>query len=162
MSTTDFFTSLQSLLRELAYGTAPTGGFVLNSGDAGLLASLDRLTADDASISSHGGASIAAHVAHVSYGLSLMNRWAAGENPFGSADWNAAWRIGRVSKDEWDRLRAELRMQIDSWLAVLGAPRELAAVELNGVVGSVVHLGYHLGAIRQIHAGARGPKDGNA
>ena len=30
-----------------------------------------------------------------------------------------------------------------------------------GLVGSVVHLAYHVGAIRQIHAAARGPKDGD-
>ena len=160
--TTELSTSLQALLRELTSGTAPTGGFVLNGGDAGLLASLDRLTADDASMSSHGGASIAAHVAHVSYGLSLMNRWAAGEDPFASADWNAAWQIGVVSNAEWDRLRTELRMQIDRWLAALAIPRDLRPVEMNGVIGSVVHLAYHVGAIRQIHAGARGPKDGEA
>ena len=160
MTTSELFTSLQGLLRELTHGTAPSGGFVLNAGDAGLLASLDRLTAADASMTSHGGASIAAHVAHLSYGLSLLNRWAAGENPFASADWNAAWRIGLVSEQEWGRLRGELRMQVDSWLAVLAAPRELEPIELNGVIGSVIHLGYHVGAIRQIHAVTRGPKEG--
>ena len=162
MTTSDLLTSLHDLMRELTYGTAPTGGFVLNPGDTGLLASLDRLTADAASMSSQDGASIAAHVAHVSYGLSLMNRWAAGENPFASADWNAAWQIREVSIDEWDRLRSDLRTQVDGWLAAVVAPRKLGTVELNGVAGSVVHLAYHVGAIRQIHAAARGPKNGEA
>jgi hypothetical protein len=31
-------------------------------------------------------------------------------------------------------------------------------VELKGVIGVVVHLAYHLGAIRQIDAAAQGPK----
>lgn len=162
MTTPDLCVGLQALMRELTYGTAPSGGFVLNAGDAGLLASLGRLTADDASTASHAGATIAAHVAHVAYGLSLMNRWAAGEQPFAAADWNAAWQVGRVSEDEWDRLRAELRTQIDGWLVAVAAPRALQPVELNGVIGSVVHLAYHVGAIRQIHASARGPADGNA
>ena len=39
--------------------------------------------------------------------------------------------------------------------------KNLVGPELNGVIGSVVHLGYHLGAIRQIHVGARGPRDGD-
>jgi hypothetical protein len=162
MTTSEMFTSLHGLMRELTYGTAPTGGFVLNAGDAGLLASLDGLTAEDASQTSQAGASIAAHVAHLSYGVSLMNRWAAGENPFTSADWEAAWRIGVVSEAEWERLRADLRSQIDSWLAALAVPRELAPAEVNGVIGSVVHLAYHLGAVRQISAGARGPREGHA
>jgi hypothetical protein len=160
MNTSELFTTVQMLMRELTFGPAATGAFVLNPGDVGLLASLDRLSADEASVSSHGGASIAAHVAHLSYGLSLMNRWAAGEQPFESADWNAAWQVRDVSEDEWHRLRAELRTHIETWLRVVVAPRALTPVELNGVVGSVVHLAYHVGAIRQIHAGARGPKDG--
>ena len=90
MNISELFTSVQMLMRELTFGPAPTGAFVLNPGDAGLLASLDRLSADEAFV----------------------------------------------------------------------VPRALTPVELNGVVGSVVHLAYHVGAIRQIHAGARGPKDG--
>ena len=131
---------------------------ILPFGDAGLLASLGKMSADEASASSHGGATIAAHVAHVSYGLSLMNRWAAGENPFESADWSAAWRIGAVSEAEWTRLRDELRGESERQLAALASPRELAAIELNGVIGEVAHVAYHMGAIRQIQAAARGPK----
>lgn len=162
MTTTDLFSSIETLLHELTYGAAPTGGFVLNRGDAGLLASLDQLTAADASVSAYGGATIAAHVAHVTYGLSLMNRWAAGENPFASADWSAAWRIGVVSDPEWARLRSELRAEVDRQREALATPRELAPIELNGVIAEVAHVAYHMGAIRQIHAGARGPKDEQA
>lgn len=32
-------------------------------------------------------------------------------------------------------------------------------VEANGIAGSVAHLAYHLGAIRQIATGARGPRE---
>jgi hypothetical protein len=32
-------------------------------------------------------------------------------------------------------------------------------MELNGIVGSIAHLAYHLGAIRQIAGAARGPAD---
>lgn len=31
---------------------------------------------------------------------------------------------------------------------------------LNGLIASIAHLAYHLGAIRQIERKARGPKDG--
>ena len=158
MTSHDLFTSVATLLRELTHGAAATGGFVLNKGDAGLLASLEQLSAAEASSSSHGGATIAAHVAHVSYGLSLMNRWAAGENPFESADWSAAWRIGPVSDAEWQRLRRELRAEADRQLQALGTSRELQGVELNGVLAEVAHVAYHTGAIRQIQANARGPK----
>ncbi len=159
MTTNDLHQSLPALLRELTYGTAPTGGYILNSGDHGMLSALDRLSADDASSSVHGGATIAAHVDHVTYGLSLMNRWIRGESPFESADWSSSWKIGRISDAEWDHLRAALRHQVDTWLLALAQPKVLAGTELNGVIASIAHLAYHLGAIRQIHAGLRGPKD---
>jgi hypothetical protein len=31
---------------------------------------------------------------------------------------------------------------------------------VRGLVGSIAHLAYHLGAIRQINKDARGPKEG--
>lgn len=159
MITNDLNRSLPSLLRELVHGAPQTGSFVLNSGDGGLLASLDRLSAADASRSSDGGATIAAHVDHLRYGLSLMNRWAAGEeNPFAGADWTESWNRRTVSDSEWAELRAGLRDEAEQWHAALQAPREVAGVELDGVIGSVVHLAYHLGAIRQIASGARGPR----
>jgi hypothetical protein len=33
-------------------------------------------------------------------------------------------------------------------------------VELTGMIASIAHLAYHLGAIRQISKAVRGPKDG--
>lgn len=163
MTTADLCSSLSALLRELVHGTAPTGGFVLNPEDQGLLASLARMDAAQASASSHGGATIAAHIAHLAYGLSLMNRWATeGGNPFVSADWAAAWRVGAVSDAEWARLQEQLRGQCEQWLTAVATPRELQPIELTGVMGSVVHLAYHLGAIRQIDATARGPKQTTA
>jgi hypothetical protein len=152
--------SLPALFSELVYGPADTGAFILNRGDSGLLASLDVLSPAAASHTSHGGASIAAHVAHVTYGLSLMNRWAAGEaDPFTTADWSAAWKIGRVSSGEWANLREGLRNAADAWIDALESDRQVAGIELDGVIGSIVHLAYHLGAMRQIDAQLRGPKE---
>jgi hypothetical protein len=34
----------------------------------------------------------------------------------------------------------------------------MSSLELNGVIASVAHLAYHLGAIRQIDRSTRGPK----
>lgn len=158
MTSPEVFKSLSTLLREVAYG-AGESGFVLNGRDPGLLASLDRLSAADASSSSHGGASIAAHADHVRYGLSLMNRWAAGENPFDTADWSVSWRIGTVSDEQWQTIRSALRRALDSWSETLSHSRELSDIELTGVLASVTHLSYHLGAMRQIRASLRGPRE---
>jgi hypothetical protein len=119
---------------------------------------LDKLSADAASESTHGGATIAAHVDHLRYGLSLLNRWTGGENPWDDADWTQSWRISNVSEAEWKKLRADLGSEVRRWLTALREPRDMDQIEINGAIASVVHLAYHLGAIRQIARGARGPK----
>lgn len=158
MHSNDLDRSLSSLLRELVHGTRDGSGFVLNPGDPGLLDSLDKLSAMEASRSSGGGATIAGHVDHLRYGISLLNRWAAGENPFGDADWTAAWATTTVSEARWAALRDELASELAGWAEALASPREISGIELDGVLGSVIHLGYHLGAIRQISAESRGPE----
>jgi hypothetical protein len=158
MHTGELSPSLRALLSELVDGAPRGNAFVLNPGDPGLLRSLDRIGASEASAVHAGGASIAAHVEHVRYGLSLMNRWAAGEpNPFAEADWSAAWKRVDVSSDEWEALRESLREECDRWLRALDEPREVASVELKGMIGSVAHLAYHLGAMRQMDRAIRGP-----
>jgi len=152
-------TALETLFREFVDGPPGTEAYMLNAGDVGLLRSLDTLSAQAASATpSSGGASIAAHVDHLRYGLSLMNRWASGDpNPFATADWSTSWTRTRVTNQEWATLRKTLADETHKWLAALRAPRDYAQLELNGVIGSVAHLAYHLGAIRQIDRSIRGP-----
>lgn len=158
MNTSELAGTMTTLFAELVDGAPEGGAYMLNGGDVGLLWSLDALSAEAASSSSEGGATIAGHVRHLSYGLSLMNRWTAGENPFLDADWSAAWHTTVVSDAEWEALRAELRDEAHRWLAALGEPRDVQAMELNGMIGSIAHLAYHLGAIRQIDRATRGPR----
>ncbi len=154
--------ALAKLFAELVDGANERGGaFILNSGDVGLLRSLDALSAADASRSVHDGATIAAHAQHLRYGLSLMNRWASeGGNPFADARWDEAWKTSTVSAAQWEDIRAGLSEEARRWLGALGSPREMTTLELSGMIGSVAHLAYHLGAIRQIAKSARGPKEG--
>jgi hypothetical protein len=161
MRTDDISLTLNRLFAELVNGASPSGGFILNSGDVGLLRSLDKLTFADASRSVNGGATIAAHAQHVRFGLSLMNRWAnEGGNPFADAKWDEAWKVATVDAPGWDEIRTGLRTECEAWLQVLKTPREIADVELSGMVGSIAHFAYHLGAIRQINKDARGPREG--
>jgi len=161
MHTTDIATALSRVFSELTDGPRHKLGVVLNTGDGGLLRSLDKLSAGEASEAVHGGATIAAHAQHVRYGLSLMNRWAAeGGNPFADATWDAAWRLSTVDDAEWQEIRDGLRGETERWQQALRTPREVTNIELTGMIGSVAHLAYHLGAIRQIATGARGPREG--
>jgi hypothetical protein len=162
MNTADVRTTLTRLLSELADGaTTGAGGFVLNTGDAGLLRSLDKLSAADASRAVNDGATIAAHAQHLRYGLSLMNRWATeGGNPFADAAWDEAWKTSVVDAAAWQEIKDGLRNQAHGWLAALDTPREVTEIELTGMIGSIAHFAYHLGAIRQIDKGSRGPREG--
>ncbi|BAH40383.1 MAG TPA: hypothetical protein DGD08_10450 [Gemmatimonas aurantiaca] len=157
MNTADVAETLATLFRELVHGAPEDGAFVLNRGDHGILASLDRLSADEASLTHDGGASVAAHVEHVYYGLSLMNRWAAGENPFLDANWATAWQRGTVTDTEWAERRATLRDACMQWLGTIGVPRDVNRLEMNGIFGSVAHMAYHIGAMRQIDRRLKGP-----
>ena len=158
MNTGGIVRPLTTLLHELVNGVERSAAaYVLNPGDVGLLRSLDRIPAPKASTLTATGSSIASHCDHLRYGLSLMNRWAGGDNPWDTADWTASWRKTRVTDDEWDQLRRQLRDETHRWLEVMQAPRDLDEADVNGMIGSVVHLAYHLGAIRQIDQAVRGP-----
>src|SRR5262249_13864130 len=122
MNTADASSSLTVVFQELVDGTGDTEAFVLNRGDAGLLGSLDTLDAVDASRSTNGGATIAAHAQHLRYGLSLMNRWAdEGGNPFADATWDEAWKTAEVDDAAWEAIRIGLRHETHRWLQTLGS-----------------------------------------
>ena len=160
MNTTEIASALGALLSELVDGASKDGGYMLNPGDEGLLRSLEKISAADASALTATGSSIAAHVDHIRYGLSLMNRWSQGENPFESADWRASWKKTGVSELEWPQRIAELRVEAARWLAAVRAPRDVDEDGLKGLIGSIAHLAYHLGAIRQMKQTTRGPVEG--
>lgn len=154
--------SLSTLLRELVHGPAPEFCFILNQGDVGLLRSLDAISAEAASAPTPaGGASVAAHVDHLRYGFELLNRWSRGENPFADADYSASWHRGTVSQEEWIERRAALAGEIAQWERVVAEARALEGIELSGVLASIAHLAYHLGAIRQINQVLQGPRAGS-
>jgi len=162
MLTVESSRTLSHLFAELVDGvTSKRGGFMLHTCDAGMPVSLDNLSAEGASLATYGGATIAAHTQHVRYGLSLMNQWAAeGGNPFANAKWDEAWKVARVDANQWEEIRDGLRQETQRWSQVLKTPREVAGIEFTGLVSSIAHLAYHLGAIRQIDKNARGPKEG--
>ena len=160
MKTTMLAPTLASLFGELVDGPTSSTAFMLNTGDVGLLKSLDRLSAAEASATLSGGGSVAAHTDHLRYGLSLMNRWATGDDPYRGADWGTSWRLSALSDGEWKSLRAALASEARRWHVTLETPRDVKESELSFMIASIAHLAYHLGAIRQIAPTARGPADG--
>jgi len=160
MNSGPWTTVLPALFRELVLGSPDphANTAMLNQGDQGLLTSLDRISAAAASATSDGGASIAAHVDHLRYGMSLLNGRAACRPLSAQAiDFTASWRRTVVTEAEWQELRAALRREAEAWLVQLGTPQELTEAEARWFVGTVPHLAYHMGAIRQIDRATRGP-----
>ena len=51
----------------------------------------------------------------------------------------------------------QTRDEARRWLKALESPRTATALEFTGMMGSIAHLAYHLGAIRQMKQTARGP-----
>jgi hypothetical protein len=145
------------LLHEVLEGPSPEAAFVLNRGDRGLLASLAALSAEAASARPGGRSSVAAHVDHLRYGFHLLNRWARGESPWHDADYSASWRRQHVDETQWRDLRAALAGEAHDWAEAANQPRDWSQEDWSNALSSVVHLAYHVGAIRQVAEAASGP-----
>ena len=149
-----FHTALSKLLIEIFNGPPGEEAYILNPGDPGLLRQLDTLDATAASTRPMPGATtIAAHVDHVLYGLTLLNRWSAGEeNPWATADWDASWKCTTVTAAQWQTLRDSLRQEAETWRRAVAARNDWNDLAAAGAIASTAHTAYHLGAIRQIIA----------
>lgn len=151
--------AIADLFHEVTQGPVADPAWVLNPGDHGLMGAIDALPGEEASAQTGGRSSVAAHVDHVRYGLELLNRWASGEeDPFATANYGASWRRQQVTDEEWRSLRETLAREAQTWEQAIRERRDLDAFGLKGMISSVVHLAYHLGAIRQINALAAGPR----
>jgi hypothetical protein len=149
-----FKRALSKMLVEIFEGPPGQEAYVLNPGDAGLLRQLDSIDAAAASARPMAGkTTIAAHADHLHYGLTLMNRWAAGEeNPFAGADWNGSWKRTTVNSEQWAALREKLRAESKKWREFVAKRDQWDDVAASGALSSAAHTAYHLGAIRQILA----------
>ncbi|MEX1229037.1 MAG: hypothetical protein WEB58_02280 [Planctomycetaceae bacterium] len=159
MNSTDsiFQKALIKLLVEIFEGPPGDEAYLLNPGDPGLLRQLETVNAQAASTRPMpGDTTIAAHVDHVHYGLTLMNRWAAGEpNPWATADWNASWQRKTVTEEQWRTLRDNLRREAEQWRSAVAVHADWNDTTAASALSSAAHTAYHLGAIRQILAASR-------
>jgi hypothetical protein len=152
-----FREALVGLLRELVDGPPGDTAFIVNPGDRGILGSLARISANDASARPGGRSSVAAHVHHLRYGFELLNRWARGENPFADADYARSWRMQQVTDHDWRDLIASLEREARAWTSAVSERQDWDSTMVSGAMSSVAHLAYHLGAIRQLVPAASGP-----
>ncbi|NJK46703.1 MAG: DinB family protein [Pleurocapsa sp. SU_196_0] len=132
--------------------TAMTSAFDGKDGDDwfnGLTATLDGVTPELASrLPAPGRSSLAAHLRHVVYTLEVVNARFSGE-PL-EPDWDAAWQQPTVTAQEWTALRSGLEEQRRALAKQIETRTEPSQRFLEEAIKNLVHLGYHIGAMRQI------------
>jgi hypothetical protein len=145
------------ILKEAVEGGTPGQGTAFldgtkadGSGNHGLLATLDGLTAAQASQEVH-GSTIAGHTLHTAYHLEVIVRWER-DGDRGPFDWKGSFGSGQVTDDEWDEARVRLRVAYDALCAFARtqATQPATGDAVGGLSGGMAHVVYHLGSIRQM------------
>ena len=145
------------ILREAVEGGAAGEGTAFldgtkadGSGNHGLLATLDSLSAEEASRDIY-GTSIAGQARHTAFHMEVMVRWEQGgeRGPF---DWKGSFLPAEVTPDEWQALRARVREAYTGLVLFVRTQKEkpLDGDMAGGLAGAAAHVAYHLGAMRQM------------
>ena len=119
--------------------------------DTSLLTTLDQISAEQASIPVGGRcATIAAQVEHVILYLEVLGGHIAGQE-VGKVDWEEIWeRVGSVTAEEWDDLRARLKATYVQLTTMLRGVKDWKQNDAIGAsIAILAHTAYHLGEIRQ-------------
>jgi len=138
---------LLSVLREAAEG--PLGSwtyFIDKRPDAGLLGALATVSAEQAS-RVWGDTSIAAHAHHIAFAMAASA--AAIEGDQTPVDWKESWRVGSVDETAWKELVARVGREYQRLHGAVDARASSSGEAFGEAVGSIAHVAYHLGAIRQ-------------
>ncbi len=158
MNETDrvFQSAVSKLLTEIFDGPPGAEAYILNPGDSGLHRQVQTISASMASAQPiPRKPSIAAHVDHIHYGLSLLTRWLSGEeNPWANADWNGSWKRNSVTEEQWNTLREKLHKEAGAWQKGVAVRVQWDEARAADALSTIAHTAYHLGAIRQIIASA--------
>ncbi|MDM8527992.1 hypothetical protein QUF58_07225 [Anaerolineales bacterium HSG24] len=112
---------------------------------------LDTISAEEASRPvSAKCANIAAQVEHVRFYLQVLLEGSLQKKTIGKIDWEESWQLKKVTPDEWELLKKELR---EMYQTVLRAMKGLDVWEGEDDIGAslaiLAHTAYHLGEIRQ-------------
>lgn len=139
---------LRAVLEEALHGPEGDWAYFSDPGSDGLMGTLRSLSGSTASHSSGpGGTTIAAHAHHLSFALEFAAAWIRGDRE--PRCWDESWRVGTVDEEEWAELRAKLRRRSQEFMQVVETADLSSDEALGGAMGTLAHLTYHLGAIRQ-------------
>jgi hypothetical protein len=145
-------TQLLAVLKETVEGPGEGGSFFLDP-NTGLLQTLETLSLSEQGLErafaspAPGRPSIAAHVKHTSFHMNAICAWPRGDHS--RRDWPSSFVLENHNAATWTALLEELKFEYQDFQSVI---QEFATENeaLGGAVGGIVHVAYHLGAIRQL------------
>lgn len=139
-----------NLLLAEAFGVSPSPrGFFLDSGQAGLLPSLDVLSAYVASTAlAPNEPTISAHCGHLLYSLELFNAYEQGLRPM--PDWPSSWATAQVNETEWHALRDNLKQAFEMVQNNIQNNDQWPEQRLAASLMLLTHTAYHVGQIKQL------------
>ncbi len=147
----ELFAQMEELLRETFDGGKPGEGTAYLDHDSGIRNTLKAVTAEQASRRPGNHPSIASHVRHMTFHLRVSYEWIAGDHS--KRDWKGSFLPYEVTPEEWAALQEEFEAVRQEFLRFMKTlPPEKLITEGAGM-GTIAHLAYHLGAIRQLLPG---------
>ncbi|AFZ67880.1 hypothetical protein [Deinococcus peraridilitoris] len=149
MEASTFLQGYLAVLQETFEGAQQEWSWYLDQDkNAGLLATLSGLSAEQASRPTPLGPSVIAHTEHVRFHLSATTAALRGETM--ALDWAGSWAVQQLDDRGWRELRGQLH---DGYLELHQLAQDRVnwdADEAGGVVAGLTHVAYHLGVIRQL------------
>jgi len=143
-----FLDQVVELLRETFEGGLSGQGTQYLDHDSGIRNTLSKITAEQASRRFDGRPSIAAHARHMHFLLRASCEWMEGDQR--KRDWAASFEPQTVTAEQWVRLQEDLEGARADLIRVLRSLAPEKFVEEGAGLGTIAHLAYHLGAIRQL------------
>jgi len=149
MIPTPEFTKWFFILLAETFGVADTpDGYILDTGQSGLLGTINTLSAEVASAApTPDQATIASHCGHVLFLLQYFAAYERGETP--APDWEGSWTTRVVDDGAWQALRDELRTTYDDVMARLRVRETWPEAAVAASLMLLAHCAYHVGEIRQ-------------
>ena len=136
-----------SVLREAVEGpSGPSTYFIDNRPDAGLLGALGCIDSAGAS-RIWGDTTIAAHAHHIAF--AMADSAAIIEGNHTPPDWKESWRVKTVDDAAWKELVARVGREYQRLRRAIESRASSGGEAFGDAVGSIAHVAYHLGAIRQ-------------
>ncbi len=155
MNSNPYIAGFLDVLRETFDGGTPGKGTAFlddtntdGSGNHGLLATLETLSASQASAPTVLGSSIASQAAHTAFHIEATLKYVRGDRT--PNDWPSSFEPRVVNEAQWQALRERVKTAYDNIVQLASSTAELDEATAGGMAATLAHAAYHLGAMRQI------------